>query len=316
MTSDLSICRDIKRNVARVMVGKEDVIDFLLIALLAEGHILLEDVPGLGKTVLAKALARSTGGVFKRVQFTPDLLPADITGFNIYDQRNQMFSFQPGPVMANVLLADEINRTVPRTQAALLESMEERQVTVDSQTYELPCPFMVLATQNPIELEGTFPLPEAQLDRFLLKVSLGYPDRDQEVEIMNRFKQSDPLIDLEPVCQPADVSRMQTACRNILVSEAVMEYIADLVQASRCCESFRYGASPRGSLGLMRAAQGLATLAGRNYVIPDDVKRMVLPVLGHRVMLNDKERLCGSDPCALLQGIMDSVPVPDKPGEA
>ena len=312
MTSDFSICRDIKQNVARVMVGKDEVVDFLLIALLAEGHILLEDVPGLGKTVLAKSLARSMGGVFKRVQFTPDLLPADITGFSIYDQRNQMFSFQPGPVMANVLLADEINRTVPRTQASLLESMDERQVTVDGQTHQLPRPFMVLATQNPIELEGTFPLPEAQLDRFLLKVGLGYPDRDQEIEIMSRFRLSDPLADLEPVCRLTDVSRMQAACRNILVAEPVLRYIADLVQASRESGSFRYGASPRGSLGLMRAAQGSAALAGRDYVIPDDVKRMALPVLGHRVILSDEERLCGTDPRSLLLGLMDSVEVPDR----
>lgn len=311
MTNDFSICQDIKQNVARVIVGKEEVIDFLLIALLAEGHVLLEDVPGLGKTVLAKSLARSMGGVFKRVQFTPDLLPADITGFNIYDQRNQMFSFQPGPIMANVVLADEINRTVPRTQASLLESMEERQATVDGQTYQLPCPFMVLATQNPIELEGTFPLPEAQLDRFLLRVGLGYPDRDQEVEIMARFRRSDPLADLEPVCQPTDVSRMQAACRDILVSEPVLEYIADLVQASRGCGSFRYGASPRGSLGLMRAAQGSAALAGRHYVIPDDVKRLALLVLGHRVILNDEERLCGTEPGSLLRDIVNNVAVPD-----
>ena len=311
MSSNFSICHDIKLNVNRVIVGKEEVIDLLLIALLAEGHILLEDVPGLGKTVLAKALARSIGGEFKRVQFTPDLLPADITGFNIYDQRNQVFSFQPGPVMANVLLADEINRTVPRTQASLLESMEERQVTVDGQTYELPHPFMVLATQNPIELEGTFPLPEAQLDRFLLKVGLGYPDRDQEVEMMIRFQTNDPLTSLEPVCKPADVSRMQAACRDILVSEPVLQYIADLVQASRGCGSFRYGASPRGSLGLMRAAQGSAALAGRDYVIPDDVKRMALPALGHRVILTDEERLCGADTGSLLQGVMEGVMVPD-----
>ena len=312
MHSDFSLCQEIKKNVAKVMVGKEEVIDLLLIGLLAEGHILLEDVPGLGKTVLAKALAKSMGGVYKRVQFTPDLLPADITGFNIYDQRSQRFSFQPGPVMANLLLADEINRTVPRTQASLLESMEERQVTVDSKTYELPIPFMVLATQNPIELEGTFPLPEAQLDRFLLRVGLGYPDRNQEMEIMNRFMRSDPLLDLEPVCQPEDVARMQKACRDILVSEAVLEYIADLVQASRCCDSFRYGASPRGSLGLMRAAQALAALNGREYVLPDDVKRMALPALSHRVILTDKERLCGNDACSSLQGIMDRVPVPDR----
>ena len=309
--ADFSTCRRLKENIARVMVGKDTPIDLLLVALLAQGHVLIEDVPGLGKTMIAKSLARSMGGVYKRVQFTPDLLPADITGFNIYNQKDARFSFQPGPVMANVLLADEINRTVPRTQAALLESMEERQITVDGQTYGLPEPFMVLATQNPIELEGTFPLPEAQLDRFLLRIRLGYPSPEEEVEIMTRFKQDDPLASLEPVCEPAEIVGMQRHCRAIHVSPAVLQYIAGLVQATRSQPAFRYGASPRGSLGLMRAAQGCAALDGRDYVLPDDVKRMVRPVLGHRLILSDEQHLCGADPEQLLDDILASVTPPD-----
>jgi MoxR-like ATPase len=310
MEADFSLCDRIKDNMAKVLVGKAGAMDLLLTALLAEGHILIEDVPGLGKTMIAKSLAMSIGGEFKRVQFTPDLLPADITGFNIYDQKNGRFSFQPGPVMANVLLADEINRTVPRTQAALLESMEERQVTVDGRTYLLPRPFLVVATQNPIELEGTFALPEAQLDRFILRLALGYPDQAEEEEILSRFQQADPLAALAAVCRPEDIAAMQAACRGIHVSPEVRGYIASLVRATREQDSILYGASPRGSLGLMRCAQGRAALAGRDYVLPDDVKALAEPVLGHRLILRDEERLRGCDRGELLAQILESVPPP------
>ncbi|MFH1090786.1 MAG: MoxR family ATPase [Pseudomonadota bacterium] len=307
---DFELCQNIKENIGRVIVGKEWAVELLLTAVLAEGHIMIEDVPGLGKTLLAKSLARSMGGTFKRVQFTPDLLPADITGFSIYNQKNGEFTFQPGPVMANVLLADEINRTIPRTQASLLESMEERQVTVDGQTYPLPIPFLVLATQNPIELEGTFPLPEAQLDRFLLKIKLGYPNHDEEMAIMARFQENNPLENLSAVTEPARITGMQRDCRRIHVSNAVRGYISELVQTTRRHPAIRYGASPRGSLGLMRAAQSLAALQGRTYVLPDDVKRIVEPVLSHRLILKDEERLRGESPERFIKEIVDQVAPP------
>ena len=292
------------------MVGKEKAIQLLLVALIAEGHVLIEDVPGVGKTLLAKTLARSMGGLFKRIQFTPDLLPADITGFNVYNRQTASFSFQPGPVMTNVLLADEINRTVPRTQASLLESMEESQVTVDGKTLQLPKPFFVMATQNPIELEGTFPLPEAQLDRFLLKISLGYPEGEDEIEILERFQTGDPLSDLETVVTPQDIAEIQKARRRITVSRPVKAYIAELVQATRDNPYFNFGASPRGSLGLMRASQSLAALSGRNYVLPDDVKQLAVPVLAHRLILPNQEKLKGVTAVSVLESIVKITPVP------
>ncbi len=299
-----------KENISKVMVGKNDAIQLLLVALIAEGHVLIEDVPGVGKTLVAKALAKSMGGVFKRIQFTPDLLPADITGFNVYNRETGSFSFQPGPVMANVLLADEINRTVPRTQASLLESMEEWQVTVDGKTLLLPKPFFVMATQNPIELEGTFPLPEAQLDRFLLKISLGYPNAENEIEILDRFQSGDPLLDLMPVVAPSDIEAIQKKRRQITVSRPVKTYITDLVRATRENPHFRFGASPRGSLGLMRASQALAALSGRDYVLPDDVKQLTIPVLAHRLILMDQEKLKGVTPAKILETVLETTPVP------
>jgi MoxR-like ATPase len=284
--------------------------ELLLAALIAEGHVLLNDVPGVGKTLMAKSLAKSIGGSFKRVQFTPDLLPADITGFNIYDQKTNQFKFQPGPVMSNILLADEINRTIPRTQASLLESMEEGQVTVDGVTLPLPRPFFVLATQNPIELEGTFPLPEAQLDRFLLCVDLGYPSREEESIILERFQQDDPLIELQAVTTPRQILELQQARRRILVSSPVREYIVNLVEATRCSRALRFGASPRGSLHLMRAAQALAMLKEREYVLPDDVKSLVVPVLSHRLILQVEERLRGVTPQKILEEIITGITVP------
>ncbi|MBU2551906.1 MAG: MoxR family ATPase [Proteobacteria bacterium] len=310
MDFDFETCRLIEENIGRVIVGKKRAIDLLLTAVLAEGHVMIEDVPGLGKTLLAKSLARSIGGTYKRIQFTPDLLPADITGFNIYNQRTGEFCFQPGPVMANVLLADEINRTVPRTQASLLESMEEHQVTVDGQTYPLPRPFIVLATQNPIELEGTFALPEAQLDRFLMKIRLGYPTFDEEQAIMARFQQENPLDDLPAVAAPDRITAIRTACRLIHVSPPVRAYIAELVQATRTHEALRYGASPRASLALMRSAQARAALSGRPHVLPDDVKDVAEPVLAHRLILKDEERLRGERAERFLGEILDRTSPP------
>jgi len=304
------LCKKIVENVARVIVGKERSIELLLVALLADGHVLIEDIPGLGKTLIAKSLARSIGASFKRVQFTPDLLPADITGFNVYNQQTGHFTFQPGPVMTNVLLADEINRTIPRTQSSLLESMEERQVTVDGKTYILPHPFFVMATQNPIELEGTFPLPEAQLDRFLLRIRLGYPDQREEMAILERFQEKDPLRELEPVAAPGQISELQNSRKKIRVSQPVREYITSIVNATRESPSLRLGASPRGSLGLMRAGQALAALHDRNYVIPDDVKSLAIPVLSHRLILKEEERLRGEVQERLLEEMVRQIPVP------
>jgi MoxR-like ATPase len=307
---DFELGKKILKNISNIVVGKDDALELLLVALLANGHVLLEDVPGVGKTLITKCLAKSIEGSFKRIQFTPDLLPADITGFNVYDQKNGKFKFQSGPVLTNILLADEINRAIPRTQSSLLESMEERQVTIDGKTYPLPIPFFVMATQNPIELEGTFPLPEAQLDRFLLKISLGYPNKGEEVAILEKFQRGDPLTTLEPVADPEQIIRMQQLREEIKVSAPVREYIADLVSATRNNESLRFGSSPRGSLGLMRAAQGFAALRGRKYVLPDDVKRMVFPVLSHRIILNEEGKIRGELPERILEDIIFRIPVP------
>ena len=312
---DFNLCQEVIHNVSRVIVGKEKCVEMLIVALLADGHVLLEDVPGMGKTLMAKCLARSIGGAFKRVQFTPDLLPSDVTGFNVYRQQAGCFEFQPGPIMTHVLLADEINRTIPRTQSSLLESMEERQVTVDGETYPLPSPFFVIATQNPIELEGTFPLPEAQLDRFLLKIDLGYPEREEEITILERFREKDPLEELGPVIQPEAFVELQTARRQIRVSEPVRAYIADIVRATRDHAVLQYGGSPRATLGLMRAAQGMAALQGRPFVLPDDVKQLAGPVLSHRLILKEEERLRGAETKQVIEDIIGgtSVPVGDAP---
>jgi MoxR-like ATPase len=300
----------IVENSSRVIVGKKKALELMMIALLAEGHVLLEDVPGLGKTVMAKAIARSMGGAFRRIQFTPDLLPSDVTGFSVYDQKSGDFVFHPGPVMSNVLLADEINRTIPRTQASLLESMGEFQVTVDGNTLVLPRPFFVIATQNPIEMDGTFPLPEAQLDRFLMKIDLGYPVKAEELAILDRYMSDDPLDSLEAVSSPALIVEMQGRRSAILVSLPVREYIADLVGATRVHPQVRYGASPRGSLGLMKASQALALLRGRDYVLPDDVKELAPPVLTHRIILRHEERAKGATAQAVLAEILARVPLP------
>ncbi|MCK5162749.1 MAG: MoxR family ATPase [Desulfobacula sp.] len=307
---DFSICFKIMDNISRVIVGKREAVKLMLVALLADGHALLEDVPGVGKTLLARSLAASIGGSYKRIQFTPDLLPSDITGFNIYLQNEGRFKFQQGPVMANILLADEINRTVPRTQSSLLESMEERQVTVDGETFLLPVPFFVIATQNPVELEGTFPLPEAQLDRFLLKIDIGYPDEKEEMEILKRFQLFDPFSSLKSVATPEQIFTLQQERKKIIVSKPVRKYITNIVQATRSHKMIKFGASPRGSMALMRSAQALAALDGRDFTLPDDVKALVQSVLAHRLILNENERLRGEKPDQILTDILNQAPIP------
>jgi MoxR-like ATPase len=282
----------------------------MLVAMLCEGHVLLDDVPGIGKTTLAKALARSLGCTFSRIQFTPDLLPSDITGTSIYNQQTGAFETRHGPIFSQVVLADEINRSGPRTQSALLEAMEERQVTIDVETFKLPRPFMVLATQNPVELEGTFPLPEAQLDRFLIKLRLGYPSESEERTILRRFREVNPLDDLQGTTTPAEIVQAQRSIRQVFVSQAVEGYIVALTHATRRTETIELGASPRASMALYRTSQALAATQGRDFVIPDDVKRMALPVLSHRIILSTGTRLRGRDAAAILTEVMESVPVP------
>ncbi len=308
--ADFSRCQSIVDGISRVIVGKRPQIELLLVGLLSEGHVLLEDLPGSGKTILAKTLARAIGGSFKRIQFTPDLLPSDVTGFNVYDQKTGQFRLQTGPVMANVLLADEVNRTIPRTQASLLEAMGEFQVTVDGQTMALPHPFFVIATQNPIELEGTFPLPEAQMDRFLMRVSIGYPSREEELAIMERFRAGDPLAELEAVAQPGEIVRLQQARAAIRVSDPVRQYIVALIEETRRSSRLAFGASPRGSLGLLRTTQSMAAMRGRDYVLPDDVKELFTPVVEHRLILLPEERARGTRTSEIVAGVLDRVPVP------
>lgn len=305
-----SICKKIAKNINKVIVGKSKAIELILTTLLAEGHLLLEDVPGVGKTLMARALAKSIGGSFHRIQFTPDLLPSDITGFNVYNQKEGDFHFQPGPVMSNVLLADEINRTIPRTQSSLLESMQEKQVTVDGVTMDLPSPFFVMATQNPIELEGTFPLPEAQLDRFLMKIKLDYPTQIEEITILERFQKEDPLENISAVTTPEEILKLQEERQKIYVSRQISHYIVSLTNATRNYPKIHYGASPRASLHLMKAAQGLAAIKERDFVLPDDIKELFIPVLSHRIIINSKDRLKGITPKIALQEILEQTEIP------
>jgi len=304
------IATKIKENVQRVIVGKDEVVELAIVALLCEGHVLIEDVPGIGKTMLAKSIARSLGCTFRRIQCTPDLLPSDITGTYIFNQKTSDFEFRPGPIMAQVVLADEINRATPRSQSALLEAMQERQVTTDGETKPLPQPFLVLATQNPIELEGTFPLPEAQLDRFLLRINIGYPTIEDDHLILARFRQADPLEELTPVTQSDVLLHIQAECRGIHVAADVEDYIIRLIHATREHASLELGASPRAMLALYHASQALAALRGRAFVIPDDVKHLVNYVLGHRIISRAGSHLRGSTAEETLREIMDSVPVP------
>jgi MoxR-like ATPase len=300
----------VQENVSQVIIGKADVTELMLVALLVEGHVLLEDVPGIGKTTLAKALARSLDCSFARIQFTPDLLPSDVTGLNIYNQKRQDFEFRPGPVLNQVLLADEINRATPRTQSSLLEAMQERQITVDGETYPLPRPFIVIATQNPIELEGTFPLPEAQVDRFLMQLRLGYPSAEEEDEILLRYQRRDPLMDLRPVATTEDVLQLQRQVQDIHVSTDVRNYTLQVTRTTREHEAVDLGVSPRGTLALFKASQALAALRGRDYVIPSDVQYLCPPILAHRIHISPRIRLRGRTPAQVVAEITDTVPVP------
>ena len=297
-------------NVEKVIIGKHQEVQLTLIALLCQGHVLVEDVPGVGKTMLAKAIARSVGCTFKRVQFTPDLLPSDVTGVSVYNQKTGDFEYRPGPVLAQILLADEINRATPKTQSALLEAMEERQVSVDGVTYPLPRPFIVLATQNPIEYEGTFPLPEAQLDRFLIRLSLGYPGRSEEIEVLTRQQELHPLQSLTQVVDASELVTAQRAIRTVHVDMLIKEYIVSLVSATRKHEDVYLGASPRGSLALQLTAQARAAINGRDYVIPDDVKGMAESTLAHRLILNPSARIRNADSRSVVAEILRNTPVP------
>ncbi len=302
--------RRVKENVARVIVGKDATIELLLVALLCEGHVLIEDVPGIGKTMLAKSLARSLRCTFERIQFTPDLLPSDITGVSVFNQKSGEFEYRAGPVVAQIVLADEINRAGPRTQSALLEAMEERQVTVDGVTRPLPRPFLVLATQNPIELEGTFPLPEAQLDRFLLRLRLGYPEGEEERAILRRFREANPLEELKAVVSADEIGALGAAARRVFVHEVIEDYIVAIAQASRGNNAIALGMSPRASLALCRTSQAFAALQGRNYVRPDDVKHMAEPVLAHRLIPSAQTRLRRQATGELVAKLLERVPVP------
>ncbi|MER3401351.1 MAG: AAA family ATPase [Thermoflexus sp.] len=304
------VARRLVENIERVIFGKREAVELAVISLLAQGHLLIEDVPGVGKTMLAKALARSIGGTFRRIQFTPDMLPSDITGVSIFNPGTRSFEFRPGPIMANIVLADEINRATPKTQAALLEAMEERQVSVDGVTYSLPQPFLVLATQNPIEYEGTFPLPEAELDRFMLRIRLGYPSRKDELAILDAQQFRHPIETLEQVVRLEELRRAQEEIRTVHVAPEVKGYLLEIVERTREHPDVYLGASPRGALALFRTAQARAVLRGRDYVLPDDIKALANPCLAHRLILNPAARMREITPEQVLGEILGQVPVP------
>ncbi len=303
-------------NVERVIIGKHSEVRMALVALLCEGHILIEDVPGVGKTMLAKAMSKSIGCSFRRIQFTPDLLPSDVTGLSIFNQKSQEFEFRPGPIMAQVVLADEINRATPKTQSALLECMEERQATIDGVTYPMPSPFLVIATQNPIEYEGTFALPEAQLDRFMLRLRLGYPRAMEEIVILDEQKRLHPIEELGQVLSLEELRQMQSAVKEIYVDQSVAEYIVRLVTATREHADIYLGASPRGSINLYRSSQALAALDGRDYVIPDDVKHLGVAVLAHRLIVKSQASLREVDPDSIVREVLSEVPIGEASGAA
>jgi MoxR-like ATPase len=306
----------VSANVEHVIIGKHAEVRLALVALLCEGHILIEDVPGVGKTMLAKALSRSIGCSFRRIQFTPDLLPSDVTGLSIFNQKTQEFEFRPGPIMAQVVLADEINRATPKTQSALLECMEERQATIDGVSYPMPSPFLVIATQNPIEYEGTFALPEAQLDRFMLRIRLGYPSAMEELVILDEQKRAHPIDAVTQVLSVEDLRVLQAAVKEVYVDQAVADYIVRLAGSTREHADVYLGASPRGSLNLYKASQARAAIAGRDYVIPDDVKELAVPVLGHRLIVRSQASLREVDADAIVRELLSIVPVAEPTGSA
>jgi MoxR-like ATPase len=305
-----AIAQRIAENVEKVIVGKHATVQLTVIALLCEGHILIEDVPGTGKTMLAKSVAKSLGCTFRRIQFTPDMLPSDVTGVSVFNQKTREFEFRPGPVLAQIVLTDEINRATPKTQSALLEAMEERQVTVDGVTYPMEKPFLVLATQNPIEYEGTFPLPEAQLDRFMMRINLGYPSSEDEVIMLDRQQHSHPVNRLEQVVTAEELVEAQRRIREVHLNDLVKEYIVKLVYATRKHPDVYLGASPRGSIALYRTAQARAAILARDYVIPDDVKALAIETLAHRLIISPSARIKNVDPRAVIQEVLDSTPVP------
>ncbi len=314
MSSVQSFAERLIANVERVIVGKREAVELAVIGLLCQGHLLIEDVPGTGKTMLARSIARSLGCSFSRIQFTPDMLPSDVTGVSIYNQATRQFEFRPGPIMAQIVLADEINRATPKTQAALLEAMEERQITVDGVTRPLPRPFMVLATKNPIEYEGTFPLPEAQLDRFFLRIRLGYPAAEDEIRILERQQYRHPIEELEQVASVEELLQAQEAIRAVYVAPAVKRYIVELTRRTREYPDIYLGASPRGSLTLYRAGQARAAIYGRDFVLPDDVKALALPALGHRVIVGPTARMRDVTAEEMVEDILRKVPVPGGEG--
>jgi len=316
MSQVQATAKKIITNVEKVIIGKRQEIILALVAGFCEGHILLEDVPGVAKTMLARALAASIGCTFKRVQCTPDLLPTDVTGASIFNQKTVEFEFRAGPVFAQIVLADEINRATPRTQAALLEAMGEGRVTVDGTTYDLPRPFLVIATQNPVDHEGTFPLPEAQLDRFLVRLSLGYPSQAEEGQMLERLQHGHPIDDLAPVAAAAEVAACQRACRQVHVDEKVRDYLLELVHASRGHDDVQLGGSPRASIALFRTSQALAAIRGRAFVLPDDVKRMAAAVLTHRLILRPESRLRRVTAASVVEELLNQVPVPTLAREA
>ena len=305
-----AISHRIIANVKKVIIGKDSAVDLSAVALLAGGHALIEDVPGVGKTMLARSLARSTGCSFKRIQFTPDLLPSDVTGVFIYNQRTSTFDFRPGPILSQVVLADEINRATSKTQSALLEAMEEHQVTVEGVTHTTPRPFMVMATQNPVEYEGTFPLPEAQLDRFMLRITLGYPSIEEEIAILEQQQMAHPIDSLEPVTTPEEVLEVQMAVRQVYVDQLIRQYVVSIADASRKVPDVSLGASPRASLHLFRAAQALALIRGRDYVLPDEVKELAPAVIAHRIIVAPQARMRGMDSRQVVQSVLNQVAVP------
>ena len=305
-----SLAQRIMANVEKVILGKHEAVELTLLALICQGHVLIEDVPGVGKTMLAKATAKSVGCTFKRIQFTPDLLPSDVTGVSMYNQKTQEFEFRPGPIISQIVLTDEINRATPKTQSALLEAMEERQVTVDGVTHRMPRPFMVMATQNPIEYEGTFPLPEAQLDRFMLRISLGHPSPEDEIRILDSQQIIHPVETISQVATAEELLQAQEEAKKIHLDASVKTYIVTLVNTTRTHPDVYLGASPRGSLALYRTSQALAAIEGRDYVIPDDIKRLVQVTLAHRIIVSPSARIRNVDSRAIVQEVLQSVPVP------